>query len=78
MAPIIRFMMKLCYPICKPIAMGLDYFLGIHGDKNFTKGELKALISIHTRTEHNQDGLTVDEVKVSTSITYFFSKLLKI
>ena len=70
MAPYIKVLMKICYPICKPIAMSLDYFLGIHGDHHFTKTELKALISIHRRNEHNKHGLTSHEVEVKWFISY--------
>lgn len=52
-APFISLLMKICYPICKPIAMALDHILGVHGDKHFTKSELKALVHMHTRNEHN-------------------------
>ena len=45
MAPVINLLMKLLYPICYPIAKGLDYFLG-HGETRvrFHKKDLKTLI----------------------------------
>ena len=45
MAPFINCLMKVTFPICYPIAKGLDYFLG-HGQSKvrFAKKDLKTLI----------------------------------
>jgi len=47
MAPVIRFLMFICYPICYPISVGLDHLLGLHGKTRFIKKDLKALIELH-------------------------------
>jgi len=45
--PIIKVMEFVFYPICRPMARFLDWFLGVHGKQRFPKKDLKALIEIH-------------------------------
>jgi len=47
MGPFTKILMKLLYPLCKPIALGLDYWLGHQRKTRFVKGDLKALIELH-------------------------------
>lgn len=79
MCPIVKFLMCICYPICCPIGICLDYVLGIHGNKRFVKRDLKALIELHEikNIKDGQDGdgghheetgqLTKEEIKIITS-----------
>lgn len=51
MAPVVKWLILLFYPICYPISKGLDYFLGHHQDKiKFAKKDLKTLMELHMRT----------------------------
>jgi len=47
LAPIIRFLIFIFYPVCYPISVALDKILGIHGKTRFVKKDLKALIELH-------------------------------
>jgi hypothetical protein len=48
LAPVIKILIYACYPICYPIAKGLDYILG-HTDSTvrFQKWDLKAIMELH-------------------------------
>jgi len=81
LAPVIRFLIFIFYPVCYPISVALDHILGIHGKTRFVKKDLKALIELHQidrsgapRSHH--DGahaihadaqLTNEEIKVINS-----------
>jgi len=82
MAPVIKFLMFIFYPICYPISVGLDHLLGLHGKTRFVKQDLKALIELHKidksgapKSHGGHDGhginvdaqLTADEIKVINS-----------
>jgi len=47
LAPVIKFLIFIFYPICYPISVALDNILGIHGKTRFVKKDLKALIELH-------------------------------
>jgi metal transporter CNNM len=53
---IVKFMMFVLYPICKPIGLILDCVLGHHGTKRYTKKNLKELIRLHEITKAKGDG----------------------
>lgn len=61
--------MKATYPICYPIAKGLDYFLG-HGvtQVRFAKKDLKTLIQLHHSAQDGSEGFTGEEIKIINSI----------
>jgi len=44
MIPVVNFLICVLYPICKPIALALDKILGIHGNKRYTKKDIRQLI----------------------------------
>ena len=46
-APLVNCLTFVMYPIVKPIAMGLDKFLGIHGHKRYNRGILSDIIGLH-------------------------------
>lgn len=50
-------MTKMCififYIICKPIALGLDWYFGVDHKFLFPKNDLKALINIHKGVNFN-------------------------
>ena len=79
-APIVKWLILLFYPICYPISKGLDYFLGHHSEKiRFAKKDLKALMTLqvrnkktsHSAAEHKGEdddgGLTEEEINIINS-----------
>jgi len=69
--------MKLLWIICYPLALFLDWLLGIHSVKRFEKNDLKAIIELHeikkkekrdTDKPHQEDDTTHDANKY---ILYF-------
>jgi metal transporter CNNM len=53
LAPVIKFLMFIFYPICYPISVGLDNLLGLHHKTRFVKKDLKALIELHKMEKPN-------------------------
>lgn len=70
MIPIVKFLICILYPICKPIGICLDKLLGVHEDKRYKKRDLRELIKLHemkTSAEANNDMLTHEEVGILLS-----------
>ena len=77
MIPIVKFLICILYPICKPIALCLDCVLGVHGKKRYTKKNLKELVKLHEIRDiqgdgeddghHEGDELTHEEVGILLS-----------
>lgn len=79
-APIVKWLILLFYPICYPISKGLDFFLGHHSEKiRFAKKDLKALMTLQVRKkkdsnsasenkgEDDDGGLTEEEINIINS-----------
>lgn len=60
--PFVRGLQFVLYPVAKPIAWGLDLFLGEELGTIYSRDELKELIRIHSRNRHGV--LTDDETTI--------------
>lgn len=47
MAPLLKLIIGICYPIAKPISMALDVLLGQEVGISFSRGELVTLLKLH-------------------------------
>lgn len=61
---LVRILMIVCWPIAWPISKLLDYLLGADHSALFRKGQLKALVDIHSAQSGMGGYLTPDEVTV--------------
>ena len=48
LSPFTYFLMVITYPISYPIALLMDYVIGIHGKNRFCNSDLRSLIELHT------------------------------
>ena len=49
LAPFTYLLMIITYPISYPIAMFMDYVIGVHGKNRFCNSDLKSLIELHVK-----------------------------
>lgn len=69
LAPIIKTLITVLFPVCYPISKGLDYLLGDHSDKiRFGKRDLKTLMNLHhSSTNNHGEGLSAEEIRIINS-----------
>ena len=75
--PVVRFLICILWPICKPMALLLDKVLGVHGNKRYKKKDIKELIKLHefnpedavhgTPVDSGEGELTHEEVGILLS-----------
>ena len=49
LAPFTYFLMIITYPISYPIAMFMDYVIGVQGKNRFCNSDLKSIIELHVK-----------------------------
>mmetsp|Transcript_844 Transcript_844/g.1789 ORF Transcript_844/g.1789 Transcript_844/m.1789 type:complete len:302 (-) Transcript_844:1376-2281(-) len=73
--PFVRILQFGLYPLAKPIAVGLDWFLGEELGTIYSREELKELIRIHSRNRHGV--LTDDETTILRGTLDFAMKTVE-
>jgi metal transporter CNNM len=73
-APLIRFIMWVAYPICGPIAWGLNKLLGEEGPTRYTKRDILSIIEDDTSSE---GGVDQDERRIARGAFSFSHKIVE-
>ncbi|XP_051132632.1 DUF21 domain-containing protein At2g14520-like [Andrographis paniculata] len=74
LAPVVRVLVWICFPVAYPISKVLDYVLG-HGDRSlFRRAELKTLVDLHGNEAGKGGELTHDETTIIAGALELSSK----
>ncbi|CAI5463637.1 unnamed protein product [Closterium sp. Yama58-4] len=64
LAPLVKILVLLFYPIALPISKLLDLVLGASNEPLYRRAELKAFVNMHAKMEGRGGDLTVDETTI--------------
>ncbi|GJP53112.1 hypothetical protein CLOM_g12243 [Closterium sp. NIES-68] len=64
LAPLVKVLVLLFYPIALPISKLLDLMLGASNEPLYRRAELKAFVNMHAKMEGRGGDLTVDETTI--------------
>lgn len=81
---IVDILMKVTSPFSYPIALSIDYLLGVHGVTRFDNEELKALIKLHTKEtikkvgdgEHARDNMLMGSIGIRPELANIMEALV--
>ncbi|KAF3439099.1 hypothetical protein FNV43_RR17374 [Rhamnella rubrinervis] len=76
-APVVRILVCICFPVAYPISKLLDFLLGKGHDALFRRAELKTLVDLHGNEAGKGGELTRDETTIITGALELSQKIAR-